>query len=100
MTTRRSLRLASSFHDLPLNGVRLLQNGMQGGDHGHAHFLEQGEQMAPGWSAEDSELMLDAEHIGVIKIKKVRGLAVGIEFLILEFEAHFGRVCVTLRAIV
>ena len=85
------------FHHLALRGVGLAQHRVQGRDHRHPHFLEQRQQMAARRSAVDAELVLHAEHVGVVEIQEIRGPPIGIEVLLQELEAHPRRVLVTLR---
>ena len=59
------------LHHLALRGVRIAQDGMQGGHHGHADFLEQGEDVAPRRSAVDAEFVLHAQHVRrCLKLRK------------------------------
>ena len=39
-------------------------------------------------AAVDSELVLHAEHIGIVKVQEFRRAPVGIQLLFLELEAH------------
>ena len=73
---------------------------MQGGHHGHADFLEQGQDVAPGRSAVDAEFMLDAQHVRVVEVEEVRRPAIGMQVFLVQFEAHPRRILVGVDAIV
>lgn len=88
------------LHHLALGRIRGLQDGVQGGDHGHAHLLEQGEKMATCRSAVDAEFMLDAEDVGVVEVEKIGGAAVGVQIFFEHLEAHSRWILVTFELVV
>jgi hypothetical protein len=54
--------------DPALVGVRVFQHGVEGGDNGHAHAAEEGEDVAAGRPPEDAEFMLHREHLNIIDV--------------------------------
>ena len=86
--------------DLALVGVGLFEDGVEGGDDGHAEFAQESEDMAAGGAAEDAVFMLETDQIHVVDVEEVGGALVGGEFVLLEFEANAGRVGVALRGVV
>ncbi len=88
------------FHHLSLGRIRIAQHGVERGDHGHPDFLEEGQQVAAGGPPVDAEFVLDAEDIGIVKVQEVGGAPVGIQILLVQFEAHAGRVVVGFDAVV
>jgi hypothetical protein len=64
-------KLSDLFHDHQLVGVGFPQNRVQGGHHGHLQTLQQLKNMAPGWTAEDPILVLQAHHIDVVEVQEL-----------------------------
>ena len=60
---------------------------------------QQRQQMAAARAAKDSEFVLQAEDIHINKIQKIGRPTVGRDILFGNFETHFGRIVVSLRAI-
>lgn len=50
--------------------------------------------------AEDAELMLHAYHVGVVQVQEIRRLLAGGQVLLLNLEAHFGRIRVAVSQVV
>jgi hypothetical protein len=59
------------FHDHQLVRVRLAQNRMESCHDGHLEAAQQVQDVAPGWAAEDSILVLQAHHVDVVEIQEV-----------------------------
>ena len=87
-------------HHFALGGVGVAQDGVEGGDDGHADLLEEGEQVAAGGTAVDAELVLDGEDVGVVEVEEIGGATVGVEVFFEEFEADAGWVVVALDPVV
>jgi hypothetical protein len=88
------------FHHLPLRRVRIAEDRVQGRHHRHAHFLEQGQQVATGHASVDPELVLDAEHLRVVEVQIIGDTAVTVEVALENLRPHLRRVAVTFLAIV
>ena len=52
---------------------RLLEDRVQRRDDGHAKLAQQREQMTPGLTAEDAELVLDADEVDMTQLEETRG---------------------------
>jgi len=78
----------------PLVGIGFFQNGMQGGDDGHARAAQQAEEMAAGRTAEDAELVLHAERVDVGEIEEIGRAHVGRHVGLGDLEADVVRVFV------
>jgi hypothetical protein len=63
--------LEQFLHHPALLAGRVIQNCVQGGDHRQQETAHQIDQMTAGWTAIDSEFVLDAEEIGMGEIDKV-----------------------------
>jgi hypothetical protein len=72
---------------------------MQGGDHRHSEISQQRQQVAAARASKYSELVLEAQDIHINKIQKIGCPTVGRDILFGNFETHFGRIMVSLRAI-
>ena len=92
--------LADLTEHTALLGAGILEDGVQGGDDRHAQVAQQTDDMAAGRTAEDAVLVLEADDIGIGEIEEIGRSQVGVELLLLDFEADFGRVVVTLRNVV
>ena len=77
----------------------IAQDRMQGGDHRHSEISQQRQQMAAARASKDSEFVLQAEDIDVNQIQKIGRPPVCGDILFRNFETHFGRIVVSLRAI-
>ena len=88
------------LHDRELVGIRLAQNGVQRGDHRHAHVAQEFEQVAARRAAVDAEFVLHRDDFDVVDVQEFRGPPVGIEFLLRQLEAHALGVVIAFRAIV
>jgi hypothetical protein len=73
---------------------------VQRGDDRHADFFEEGEQVAASGAAIDAELMLDAEHIGIGEVQKIRCTPVGVEVFFQQLKADAGGVVITFDPII
>ena len=82
-----------------LVGVRVFQHGVEGGDDGHAHPAEEGEDVAAGRPPEDAEFMLQAEHVHVGEVEEVGRAHVGGDIGLRDFEADLGRVGIVSGAV-
>ena len=65
------------LHHASLLGVGLEQDGVERGDNGHPQFAQQRQQVAPGRSAEDPELVLHADDVDIADVEKVRRALIG-----------------------
>ncbi len=82
------------LHDAALVSPRFAQNGMQRGDHGHSQFAQECQNVAPGGSAENAELVLQADDIYVADVEEVRGAQIGRQVLLFNLEADYFRVLI------
>ena len=67
---------------------------MQRGDDRRFQFAQQGQQVAAGRSAEDSELVLDRDNVHVAGVQEVGGAPVRIQILLLNLEANDVRILI------
>ena len=88
------------LHHFALREIRLAENGVQGRHHRHPHFLQERQQMTARRPAIDAELMLHAQHVGIVEVQKIRRAPVGIEILFQQLKADPRRIFVTLHAII
>jgi len=77
-----------AVHDAALIGVGLFEDGVEGGDDGHAEFAEEGKDVAAGGAAVDAELVLEADDVDVGDVEEVGGAEVGGEVLLFDLEAN------------
>ena len=60
----------------------------------HPQFAQERQDVAAGRAAEDSELVLQADHIDIADIEEVRGAQIGGKILFFNFEANYIRILV------
>ncbi len=70
------------------------KNRVQGGDDGHPQFAQQRQHMTAGRPAENAEFMLQADHVHVRDVQKIRRAQIGGQVLLRNLEPHFRRVIV------
>ncbi len=75
-------------HDTDLSVVGLFENRMENRDHWHSDQRQQGQQVLPGRSAENAELMLDDQAIRVLIIDVGRGIDVRAEIMLANAPHH------------
>ena len=56
--------------------------------------------MAAGLAAENAELVLHAEHVGVVEVQEIRRAPVGVDLAVVQLETHRGRIIVTAGPVV
>ncbi len=88
------------LHDTPLVGARLTQNGVERRDNGHPQFAQERQNVTAGGSAENAELMLQADDVYVADVEEVRGTQVGRQVLLFNLEANDFGVFVTVFDVV
>ena len=72
------------FHHHQLVRVRLAQNRVQCGHHWHLQAAQQMQNMASGWAAEDSVLVLQTHHVDVVEVQEVSRFLVGLQVILGE----------------
>ena len=77
-----------------LVGVRFEENGVKRGDNRRFQFAQQGQQVAAGRSAVDSELVLDRDNVHVAGVQEVGGAPVRTQVLLLNLEANHVRISI------
>ena len=82
------------LHDAPLVRSGLAQNGVQRGDNRHSQFAQECQDVAAGGTAENAELVLQADDVHVADVEEVRGAQIGRQVLLLNLEAHYLRIFV------
>ena len=80
------------LHDAPLVGSRLTQNGMKRRDNRHPQFAQECQDVTAGGSAEDAELVLQADDVHVADVEKVRGAEIGRQVLFFNLKTNHFRV--------
>ena len=88
------------LHHAPLVRVGLAQEGVQRGDDRHAQFAQQRQHVAAGRPAENPELVLQADDVGMADVEEIRRPQIGGQVLLLDFEAHFRRILVAALEVV
>ena len=83
-----------------LVGLRIAQDGVQGGDDRHAQLPEQAQNVTAGRSSEDAELVLQTNNVGVAEIEEIGDPAIGIEIFLLDLETDLGRIVVAFGDVV
>jgi hypothetical protein len=48
----------------------------------------------------DAELMLHAEHLGIVEVQEIRRLPIRSEILLHDLKAHAGRISITLGSVI
>ena len=94
MTTSRVESEIKSVHDPPLVGAGLTQNGMQRGDDRHSQFAQERQNVAAGRSAENAELVLQADNVDIADVQEIGGAQIGGQVLLLNLEANHFRIIV------
>ena len=74
----------------------IAEHGVQRGDDRHPQVAQQPHDVAAGRAAEDAELVLEADDVGIGEIEEVGRPQVRVDFLLLDLEPHLRRVVVTL----
>src|SRR5580765_3422682 len=72
------------FHDHQLIEVRLAQNRVQRCHDGHLQTAQKVQDMAPGQTAEDSVLVLQAYHVDVVEVQKFSGFLIRLHIVLGE----------------
>ncbi|MFO7645486.1 MAG: hypothetical protein R6W95_13965 [Desulfosarcina sp.] len=85
---------------MALRGIRLLQDGVQRGDHRHPQLFEQLQHMAARRPAVDPELVLQAQDVRPPVVEFISRRQIGIRVLLIDLKPHPARVIITLRAVV
>jgi hypothetical protein len=67
---------AFAAHCAALVRVGVLKNGMKRGDNGHSQFAQSREDVTTLGPAGNTELALEADHIHIAVVEKVRGAQV------------------------
>ena len=80
-----------------LFGIRLFQDGVKGCHQGDLQLAQQRQNVSARESAEDAIFVLQADHLGLAEVQKVRRALIRFEVLLDEFEAHLLRVVVAFR---
>ena len=75
-------------HDTDLSIVGLFENRMENRDYRHTDQRQQRQQVLPGRSAEDAELMLDDQAIRALIIDEGRGIDVRAEIMLANAPHH------------
>ena len=83
-----------------LGGRGFSQDRVECGDDRHAQFPQQGQDMAPGPSAEDAVLVLERHHIHVIEVQKIGRSTVGFDLFFRYLKADAGRIGIAFLNIV
>jgi hypothetical protein len=87
-------------HHAALFQVWLAQHRVQGGDDGHPQFVQQRQHMAAGKSAENAKFVLQANHIHIGDVQKIRRPQVRRQVLLGNLETHFRRIIVSIREVI
>jgi hypothetical protein len=82
------------LHHAMLVGVRFEENGVERRDDWGRQFVEQGQQMAAGRPAKNSELVLERDNVHVAGVQKASGTPVRPPILLLNLEANDVRIVV------
>lgn len=73
---------------LPLRGAWLMQNGVEGGDHGFPHVGQKLEDVASLIPAEDPVFVLEGDHIDGGEIDELRRVQIVLFPVVPDLKAH------------
>src|ERR1700757_4605334 len=76
------------FHHQHLVRIWLTQNGVQRGYYRHFQTAQQMQDMASGWTSEDSILVLQAHHIDVVEVQEFGGFLVRLHVVLCQRPSH------------
>ena len=88
MTMSRVGKPRNLFHDSQLVSVGLTQNRMEGGHNRHLQAAQQLENMASSRAAKDSILVLQADHVDIVKVQEFRRSLIGGHIVLGERPTH------------
>ncbi len=93
-------KLSDLFHDAELVGAGLAQNGVQRGHHRHLQSAQQMQDMASGRAAENSILVLQADHVDIVEVQEFRGLLIRGHVILRQRPSHSCGIVISLFRIV
>ena len=88
------------FHHHQLIRVWLAQNRMQGGHQRHLQAAQQMQNMASGWTAEDSILVLQAHHVDIVEVQKFGGFLIRSQIVLSKRPSHPRGIVVTFFGVI
>ena len=73
---------------------------MKGGNDWHSQLAEERQNMPARWSAENAELVLQANYIYVADVQEIRRTQIRGQVLLVNFESNYLRVLITILDVI
>ena len=100
MTMRRSESSAISSMTITLVRIRLAKDRVQSGHDRHLQAAQQMQDVAAGRTAEDSILVLQADHVDIVEVQELSGFFIRSQVVLGERPSHPRRIVISLFRVV